>query len=577
MDCGFLRLLPGYGDYLNGWSRRWSAGQALFLSVIVPALFVSAAWAGGTKPIALASHTRLQQELAANQSRDYRLTLNAGQAVTLRLEQDQNRVALRQIAPANTLPPRSSDAGRFAFVEWTLIAEQATTWIFRVQALAPDRPASYRIELDAAHPASADDRLRARTEAALSQAETQRRSHGAGKVKEVSGRYQTAIAGYRELHDACGEQAAQIGLARYQLDRGQYADGQTAAEAALRLHCTPDARDLALRALALHTLSSARFYQGDFAGGVRFGKQSLALSRRTRDLQSQEGTLGNLVGDYAELGESDHALDMAHAARKLALQLGDRRNALMDQGNIASIHLSRGELMPALAGYRKSLALLQAAPDPYLEGLVWTNLGMLYNVLGDNAASLDAYARAIALWAEQQNQPELSAALWNQGFVFLRQEQNRQACAVFQRALKVTETANLENDRTHVLEGLGRCAMAESDWPRARDYLEQSLTLAKKIGNPAAEIPGTLALGDLALARRDFAGARTQYAQAYKLALRYHDRDSQPSALAGLARADRDSGNLDAAQQNVGRALALIADQRRQIADPGLRTDYFAD
>ena len=353
-------------------------------------------------PRELQAGAALDVHLAAGEQASYRVTLAAGSAAELGLQQFDAMLQLRAAPePGAAAHPLSTQAGRMARLHVSLLGDAATVWTIQINAAKADRAASYRIELTPARPATRADRTRALAETHFAEAEAIRLAAGGvepgRRDADLAGArtlYGQAIDGWHEIHDACAQLAAGTGLARFELAQSRYPQAQAAAEAALAAECDASGDDLAAaadRAAALRTLAAARGYQGDFEASATQSEQALALYRHTGDERFQGVVLGNLSAVYRSLGETQRALEAAEEALAIAERTHDAQGVAFSRENIGSAYLARGELAQALAAYRRTLADLETTPYPLTEGLVWNELGQLYRRLGEAAQARSAW------------------------------------------------------------------------------------------------------------------------------------------------------------------------------------------
>lgn len=530
----------------------------------------------------LAPGTAIDETLAAKATRRYRVKLAAGQALDLAFVQRDATLQLR-LADA---PTYQNDAGRQARLRVTLVAERAGDVVLDVAA-KNGIAATYAVRLGKPRAASADDRQRAAAERALATAENLRREAGsleAGKRATADDLPARAVAAYRAaidtataIGDRCIAAVAQTGLARWHYARGDYGEARNHAQAALPTPCggDDDLSAMAEAAAAERTLGSALGYLGDLVAATQWSERALAHYRRTGDPAFQAMLLGNLSANYRVLGESHRALATAQAALDLAQSLGDGKRALFVRESIAAIHLQRGELAPALRGYREIVDALRATPYPLVEGMAWNNLGLVYGQLGDRRAQEDAYRRATAAWTASGDRSGLAETELNAADALLDEGRVDDADTAYRRALAFDREHGFQREEVHALGGLGRVAVARRDWPQAQTQLDAARDLARQIHAEALEAGVERMRGDLASARGDAPAAAQAYARGLALAEKVGDRATRVAAQASLARLDADAGRLDAAQRRIEDALALIESERAAIPDPQLRTTYF--
>lgn len=534
----------------------------------------------------LAPGTALDEQLAPAQSRRYRVKLAAGQAVDVAFVQRTTTLQLR-VASTSDSPLYQNDAGRQARLAVTLVAERAGEVVLDVTA-KNGAAATYAVRVGKPHAATARDRQRAAAEHALATAENLRREAGsleAGKRATADDLPTRAVAAYQAAIDAanaagerCIAAVAQTGLARWHFARGDYGEARRYAQAALPTPCggDDDLTAAAEAAAAERTLGSALGYLGDLVAATAWSERALARYRKTGDPAFQAMLLGNLSANYRVLGESHRALATAQAALDVAQSLGDTKRALFVRESIAAIHLQRGELAPALRGYREIVDALPATPYPLVEGMAWNNLGLVYGRLGDRRAQEDAYRRASAAWTGSGDRAGLAETELNAADALLDAGRVDDAEAAYRRALAFDREHGFKREEVHALGGLGRAAVARRDWPQAQTQLDAARDLARQIRAEALEAGIEQGLGDLASVRGDAKAAGDAYARSLTLAEKTGDRATRVAAQASLARLDADAGRLDAAQKRIEGALALIESERAAIPDPQLRTTYFS-
>lgn len=553
---------------------------ALLLCASASVDFVRAA----NDPVSLKAARARDAELATGQHARYRIALPAGQSIVLSVRQHDALLHLRWARTGDALsPPMLTQAGREAMLQWHLQADVATQWDIDIAAAKADRSAGYRIELGDAHATSASDRLELSAERAFAAAEIVRLAAGGvepgrrpADVDSARTQYRQASTLWHQAHAPCAALRADVGLARFELALAHYPQAQAAAQAAL-IGC--ESSDLAVaadRAAALRTLAAALGYQGDFEASAENSELALALYKRTGDRRFQGVVLGNLSAVYRSLGELGKAQTSAQSALDIALATGDAQGVEFSRDNVADSHVARGELGRALAIYRQILDDLRKTPYPLIEGLVWNELGNLYLRMGEADDARAAWVNARDVWAASGNRSGMAETWISEGDAALDDGAAATATAAYTRALEIAQVDHLQSPELHALRGLGRVAAANGDPGEARKQLLASLDLARSVGDSAGSIAAEQALGDVDATARQWHKARERYRSVLMAATRAADASAQAAAHASMARVDREEGALDAAQVAIERALAIVETQRAEIADPGLRTGFFA-
>jgi CHAT domain-containing protein len=567
----------------DGIGRGGRGRTAGLLAVLLAGFTVPAARAADSMTLRPGSSHAVQ--LAPGEHARYRIALPRGRAALLSIRQQDGMLHLRARAGgADESPLLQTQAGRAAMLRLYLVAEAASSWDVDVAAARPERAVSFAVELGAEHATLAGDRSGAKAERLYAEAEAARRAaggveggRGSGDVDAARKRYREAASLWLRSGDACAALRAGSGLARLELAQARYRQAQAAAERALAHGC--DAADPAFdaeRAVARRTLAAALGYQGEFEASAEQSERALALYRRTGDRRFEGVVLGNLSAVYRSLGETHKALQAATDALRIAQETGDAQGVEFSRSNLASSHLARGEFGRALAVYRQTLDELRATPYPLAEGLAWNELGSLYRRLGERGDARAAWARAQAVWSSSGNRSGAAETWIAQGDAALDDGDAAGAEAAFAQAAQIARADGLRSLEAHALCGLGRVAAAANDVQAARTRLRESLALATALRETAAIVAAEQALGDLELRERNWAPARAHYRRALGQSRRGGDASAQAAADASLARLDAATGNPAAAQASIERALAVVESQRAAIADPGLRTAFFA-
>jgi len=566
--------------------RSRARGAGVRARVLAAAALAGSAGCAAAQDIAVALHPGEAHtvELAPGRHGRHRIVVPAGHTAVLSIRQRDAMLQVRVHDGQGDAPPSSTQAGRAAMLRQVLIAQAASQWDVDVAAAKPERPASYRIEVGEAHPTRTADRVGAAGERAYAEAEALRRAAGGveagrGSADPDAARkaYRTAAALWTRVADACAALRADSGLARLELAQARYRQAQAAAQSALARGC--DGSDLALeaeRAVALRTLAAALGYQGEFEASAQYSERALAAYRRTGDRRFEGVVLGNLSAVYRSLGELQKASQAATDALRIAEQTGDAQGIGFSRDNLASAHLARGEFGRALAIYRQALDDLRRTPHALTEGLVWNELGTLYRRLGEGDDARSAWAHAREVWAASGNRSGLAETWIAEAEAALDDGRAATAAAGFSRALGIARADGLRSLQAQALRGLGRAATAAGDAPSARRFLHDAAALAAALRETALQVAADQSLGDLEAAERRWPPARARYRAALAGARRSGDASAEAAAAASLARADAATGRLGAAQAAIASALAIVETQRAAIADPGLRTGFFA-
>jgi CHAT domain-containing protein len=563
----------------SGMNRGRRLGPAVALALAV-VLGWHARSAFADALVELQAGQRLHQELAVQQTRGYHISLVAGEAATLVVQQDQGAIELRQGGQGDgSGSPRRANGGRLATIRWTLTAETDQSWDFEISAADSPSATAYWISLGQAHPASEADRKRAAAEQAFATAEDLRRGGDKAQVSMATAAYEQAIRAWGLAQDSCALRSAYVGQALLQQDLDNYPGTLKSARAALQQACADDPAE---QAYAERLVANGSYNQGDYVVAAAVGERAVALLKQTGDPGLQGRAWRNLAVMYRALGESLKALDAASTAQKFAQASGDHETVLAIQSDIGTFLGVRGELAPALEAYRKTLDELPVNPPAdsrgayaSLAGVAWGNLGYIQWLLGDSAEAYKSYAQSESICTAEKDWVCLADTTASHAESLLDDGRPNEAAAASRRVLDLGNANDMARSRQQGLLGLGRSALAMGDLTLAQAQLQVARKGLAHDQEPDEQSRVYAALGDLEGARHSPVAARRDYQRALALARHSGNSVLQTPVLGSLARISRETGDFDAARREIEQAIGIIESERTLINDPGLRTSYF--
>jgi predicted ATPase/DNA-binding NarL/FixJ family response regulator len=239
-------------------------------------------------------------------------------------------------------------------------------------------------------------------------------------------------------HDADGALALASNLAEYWCLRGEFSEGRSWLEQALRL----DGGSPNLRAAALYGLGVLAGFQGDHAFAFALGEASLALAAAhgdTLDRLRAHFLLAMIAGD-----QNDPALAVAHASAALALA--------QEVGDAAWLAWATDRLGTELYRYdgrERADALFQEAIDRFA-------------AVGDR-------------WGENNATTRLAISLHGQG-------RRARAARLYRRSLALSGDLGTPWGLVEAVIGLADLAAETGAWPAAVRLLADASALSRRIG-----------------------------------------------------------------------------------------------
>lgn len=360
--------------------------------------------------------------------------------------------------------------------------------------------------------------------------------------------------------------------------------------------------------VVLNVLGTVEIDRGNFAAGIAWQEQHLALARAEGDTLSAGHALGNLGLAYYHQGETERAIDCLQEAvtcfqvlRELEPEeLAQRREVAALQGVLGNLGLAYGVLGDyerAERCHRQSLRLAEVREDQRGAGLTWGCLGRVQQSRGEWDAAAEAYERQWAAGVAAQDRGLVLKGLINRsglkrarGFyaeaVRLGQEAEALARELgdrhaqglvavglgaswyglgeLERAREVYETGRVWLERTgdrkslsQALTGLGVVLEELEEVDAAVCCQERALVLAREVGHRDGE---AMILGNLASAvatQGDYRWAMELLVESLEMAWELEDRDQERLTLLGMGNVAFWVGTFGEARRFYGLALEI--------------------
>jgi DNA-binding SARP family transcriptional activator len=280
--------------------------------------------------------------------------------------------------------------------------------------------------------------------------------------------------------------------------------------------------------------------------------EAVAANQRLRlEALHERGWVLRLLGDMEA-----YARDLEEVA-SLASSLGDPRTLAHLHWRQAYTHRWFCRFDEARVTAEEGVDLSLAAAEPLLEAMCRREVGLAARALGDTGQARAMLEQALDLFVEMGDTAYEIHTLGNLATLFWYQGAHQASLDLSRQALARCDEAGLVLERRLPLGDMGVAAAALGDVDLAREYLEDSLAIARQTADRTQEILCLTHLGwlDVRLGKPEEASAHLQAGLA--LAERIGSCTEQSWLLSGLAEASRLAGNQAEAAAHAGRALAL--------------------
>ena len=501
-------------------------------------VLLAAAIAGGASTqvdvTPLAPGATIERQLNATETHAYEIAVEAGQLLSVRVDQRSVDVAAELLDPqGGRLLQVDAQPDHVQPETVLVVAEAAGAYVLRVRPAREELAGTYVIQILEMRPATTRDRALVVAERSYEEG-VRLRGRGATPTPEALPPLEAALAGYREAADRRGEAKALLTIGSVQFRSGSAVALERATEA---LAVSRSLDDGAGAAAALSLLGQVRGGRGEMSQALEAYEEAIALARSAGSRRIEATALSNAGIVISRTGQAQRALDYYSRGVALARALADRSMQVRILGNTGAAYYDLADYRGALAHYEEALALARALGDSKaIESRLLNNMGNAQWMLDDRRQALETYAESLDL------------------------------------ARKGRSTA----DESRVINNLGDAYVALGEYQKAREHGDVALALKRQLG----DLPGqAIALRNLGRAWHGLGEsdrALEQLRETLQIQSSIEERYAVPDTLIDLATVERDRGHLSEALAHAQAAIALSESLRSLVSGPETRAVFAA-
>lgn len=329
-------------------------------------------------------------------------------------------------------------------------------------------------------------------------------------------------------------------------------------------------------AFTLHNLGAVEYSVGNFAEAIAHYERSLQLKRELGEIGSTAVTLSNLATTYSRMGDAARSAERRREALAIHRATGDKGGAAFDLMAIGIELAARGQIDEGLQHLEEALSIFRAQSNPLGEAQVLHNTATVYEAARDAETAMRLYEEALPLRRKVGDPATLSTTLMRLGGLHLRQGATDKAAAELEEALVLKKRAADRYGEAYVAGHLALLHDRRGDKQRALEFAEQSLELSRAVSDPIGEATALHYLGIILAHANDKTAALDRLQQALVLRQRLRARTAEASTRLEIARIQRELGRLADARATLEPAIATVESLRGGVANPDLRTTFFA-
>jgi len=194
--------------------------------------------------------------------------------------------------------------------------------------------------------------------------------------------------------------------------------------------------------------------------------------------------LHSLAGKAFEAGQLDRALTYFQRALDLFQRLEDRKGTAATLSNIGLVYQSLGQDKRALEHYDRALALTPESDHAGVSRLL-ASLGGLAAKMGDAQAGIRYLTQAVEIEQARGDRRALASALDGLGIAYARARQFDRALKYQMDAVAVLQPTGDLREIARVMGNVGATGKGKGDYELATRYLTQSLELKRRFAGHA--------------------------------------------------------------------------------------------
>jgi len=241
------------------------------------------------------------------------------------------------------------------------------------------------------------------------------------------------------------------------------------------------------------------FLEGKLTKSIEINKKNIELTHNSGNVKLLAQNIGNMGNLYFEKKEYDIALNYFHDQMKISKNNDMKADYVKGIGNIANIHLSKGELAEAEDWIQRMLNECKKCGLTFELAIAHGRSGALYLKKDEFENSLNHYKKKLEL-LKNFHQLRQEAATY-QKIAYLNQllGNNKEALSNYYNQQKILLKTGNFVDRGGPLRQIGNIYKELKLFKKSEDTFFEALPIIKRKGNTSLYIKTLLELGDLYL------------------------------------------------------------------------------
>lgn len=358
--------------------------------------------------------------------------------------------------------------------------------------------------------------------------------------------------------DTADKVQAQLSSLERLYTSGRFEQAIAVGESILGLETAAQARGKALLIVAMANLSLGR---------IEPAEQRLMEARAHLVTTRDEVTLVDCMATeavLAQMKQRPEAIQLAQHALRACRQLEPMPGPLEVKilNALAAAHLAAGNWEDSIGYYEQ--AIVRAGPlfDMRQQAKLMSDVACAYRELGQLDQSLLHATRSVEMLRTVRDFVSLARSENNLGLTFMACGDFRAARRHLERSLELCNETHLEIGRSHVLLSLCELNAAEHKYVHAREFAQQALDYAERLGEASSVAQAHLWLGQIAASLNEPDAADAEFELAIDQLKRTGDSEELVRCDVLYAQALERRGELRRAYERMKAAVTNSSGKR---------------
>ncbi|MCI0352562.1 MAG: CHAT domain-containing protein [Acidobacteriales bacterium] len=422
----------------------------------------------------------VERELDGGQTHSYRVSLNAGQYLRVRVDQKGVDVAMTLFSPdearlAEIILPHTLQGRK------VIIAVTEVSGNHRLELRSQKKDAAagrYEVQILDLREATAEDRTRVAVRKLVAEASNLRLQGTAESLTGAIKKLEEALPLIRGIRDRYGESEALANMGAAYFFLAEYQ--KTIEMFTLALAIWQETGDRQGQAVAYSYIANAQNGLGEWEKVIESYKKALLIYQAQGDRSSEATMLHSISQFYFRVGDIEKALEYANLALPIRREVGDRGGEASSLSTIGSIHKASGDLRSAIEVHKQALSLTPPA-DRNAGASNRLNLGTAYAAMGDTQAALDYLKQSLPLSREAGDRRLEASVLRGFGEVYHLLGQTAKALEYFNESLPLARDTGDRASESQSLYFIARMHRDLNQLREARVNIEAAISIIESL------------------------------------------------------------------------------------------------